>query len=86
MCLRCTSFALVFVLLSFLFLLILLFSFLHLLFQGVWRKPPWAVGASAPIGASVAAAAGTAAGAAGSLIDEDSLVDPKETYTPLGKG
>ncbi|CDI79870.1 Anamorsin homolog, related [Eimeria acervulina] len=53
---------------------------------GVWRKPPWAVGASAPIGASVAAAAGTAAGAAGSLIDEDSLVDPKETYTPLGKG
>ncbi|CDI86878.1 Anamorsin homolog, related [Eimeria praecox] len=63
---------------------------------GVWKKPPWAVGASEPIvsaaaaaaAAAPAAAAAAAAGGGGAgLIDEDSLINPQDSnYTPLGKG
>ncbi|OEH74609.1 anamorsin related protein [Cyclospora cayetanensis] len=43
---------------------------------GAWRRPLWAVGASAAVGESAVA----------NLVDEDSLVDLSQTYQPLGKG
>lgn len=44
--------------------------------QAVWRRPKWATGSSAPISGE----------AEEGLIDEDSLIDPSDTYKAMGKG